>query len=274
MSKKRVVSMLAGLLALCTTSVSHASSCKMLNLDLIKRHLPPHIGKIELIKVYKLSPSICEAIVSYRGNPVPIFYLPKDDILLLGAAFKNGEVLGKEHIEEIQSELIHKKLSEVKPLLEGAVAFRYKPKGRIKGKLYMFTDPLCPFCHRTEKKLVELEKKYGGVELNILFFPVHLPIGKQQAIAAVCMNGWSFKEYMHRDWFERREDSDVKKLVSENQCSLGREKVESSIIIAKKLNVRGVPYMIFEDSTGKVEEIQGADLRRLEAIFKRVNNER
>jgi thiol:disulfide interchange protein DsbC len=95
---------------------------------------------------------------------------------------------------------------------------------------YLFTDPDCPFCKRSEP-IVEKWANEKGVEVRVILFP--LPIHPQafgKSVALVCdKKGW--EEY--KSGYN-----------SKNQCEDGKKKIESNLQLAEKYGISGTPTFI------------------------------
>lgn len=175
---------------------------------------------------------VCEVILDLRGQYVPLY--AGKNYVIAGEMFQEKNQLTQARIEQLKA----KKFLSLKPEIEKCVAMVLRPKQEVKQTVYMLTDPVCPYCHRAERKLKELAEKYGAA-FKIVFHSVHPPLGTQKAIEVVC-RGLSAEEYLQGTW--NKEDK-----TSQYQCRKGIDLIRQSEKIARKLGVGGVPVFYLED---------------------------
>jgi len=215
-------------------------------LSFLNKHVPiPPAKIVSKREVYGL----CEIILQIKGEFVPVY--ATDQFVLAGEMFRNRHPVTQEKIKKVQAGLFISMRSQI----DKVVAMTYKPVmlSKVQHTMYMFTDPVCPYCHLAEVGIRQLLKEHNTV-LKVVFFPVHLPEGKEKAIEAVCRK-LDFQAYIKDDW--RKE----KKM--QYQCEEGERLVEKSIVVARKLGIRAVPTFYLDNG----KRVTGANKGLIEKIF-------
>ncbi len=218
--------------------------CKGATLSNIQKHLPgPLPPKSKIIYQRKVD-GLCESIIEIRGRNIPVYSTRK--YVLIGQMFKQGKNVTLDSLSLIEKKIFQK----VKNQLDKVVFFTYiTPNTHPKHTIYFFTDPLCPFCHRTLKKLKTLAKDTNS-KIKVIFCPVHMPEGEIEAEKVICSN-MGFDKFINTN-FPLKD--------KERTCKKGREILEASLTLARKLNIGAVPTFILEDGT----KITGANIMRVE----------
>ncbi len=126
-------------------------------------------------------------------------------------------------------------------------------KGTGDKKLFLFTDPDCPFCSRVHSYL----RDKNDYTLYVFFYPLEElhPGVTIKTIKALC-------------------SKDVTKAVTDlvfnhieplgSSCKEGKERLEKSMKTAMKVGVEGTPFII----TGDGKFIRGANIAAIEAYLK------
>ena len=218
-----------------------ADACKNVTILSLRANVPIPPAKIVSRRDVN---GVCEVILSIRGEFVPV-YVGKNYVIA-GEMFQDRHQVTQAQLEKLKAE----RFLGLKPEVQRCVAMTLKPPAgkAVKHTVYMITDPVCPFCHRAESTLKELSSKYGA-EFKMVFYSVHLPVGRQKAIEAVC-RGLSAEDYLEGSW---------KKDNKQYQCAKGTELIKRSERLARKLGVRGVP--VFYLANG--ERVVGANIPAL-----------
>ncbi len=238
--------------------VGKETLCKKVNLELLKKHLPGQIPANIKIVSKREFPGICEVVLKLGENFFPV-YVGKD-FVIAGRMFSHKNFVTWDVIKKLmkqQEKKYEKKFTELKSEVDKLVVIKYKPSSHPKHVVYMFTDPVCPFCHRAEQYIKDVIKK-NNAELRILFFPVHRPIGEEKAIEAICKK-MDIDTYLSDEW--RKEKKEV---VKKYQCSRGKEILKKSEEIAGKLGIRAVPTFILENGKRMV----GANIKKLNEMLR------
>jgi thiol:disulfide interchange protein DsbC len=114
--------------------------------------------------------------------------------------------------------------------LDKLVAFTMGKKGPV---VYLVTDPQCPYCKKAEEVLFPMAEN-GDITLKVLLFPLPFHKGaKEECISIICdKKGGEGLKNRYR---------------SENQCDMGKKKVEDTISYLRKKGISGTPTHIFQD---------------------------
>jgi thiol:disulfide interchange protein DsbC len=236
-------------------------NCNVINKDMILKQLPNNpfmqafFRKAQLLSKRKVK-GLCEVIFGLNGRFYPC-YVGKN-FVIFGQMYGKGKSISQQMMQKLKAREDKKQKKEFlskKKQIERLVAIEYRPSKSARRTLYMFTDPLCPFCHKAENKIKNLVKKYN-VDLKILFYSVHPPRGIKKAVEAIC-RGFDLDKYLSEGW---RKEKDIQKY----QCAKGKELVQKSSDFARSIGISGVPTFIFDDGT----RVVGARIFDLERILK------
>ena len=231
----------------CSTSFCKtASVCKGITIETLRKHVP--IPPAEIISMRPVH-GLCEIILDINGEYTPVY--ATKNFVIAGEVFENRTQVTQNKISELKA----KQFGKLKNEVEKVVAFSYKPSRKPEHTIYMFTDPVCPFCGRAESQIKQVADKFNA-ELKVIFFPVHIPVGRDKAIEAICRK-LTLEQYLKKDW-ERENKTD------HYQCERGKKIVNESSTLARKLGIRGVPTFF----TGNGKKIVGANMRQLESVLK------
>jgi len=197
----------------------------------------------------------CEVIMQINSRFYPC-YIGKN-FVIFGKMFSNGRFVSQDIIQKVQIQQQKKRQREFlskKEELDKVVAIVYKPSKTAKKIIYMFTDPLCPFCHKAEAKIKELVEKYNMI-LKVVFYSVHPPEGTKKAIEAICRK-FNLDQYLSEEWRKK-----AKNFV---QCKKGKNFLKKSSTLASAIGITGVPTFIYEDGS----RIIGARMVELEDMLR------
>ena len=234
-------------LSLAVTAIAQnkVGACQGIDLHWIQKHAPVPSAKIVFQKEVE---GLCEMILDIGGEMVPLY--AGREFLIAGEMFVNKRQVSQQSIMTLQSERdseMKKRFAEIKPRLEQNVAFQYKPAIKGKKSLYMFTDPLCPYCNKAGNELKTVADQ-SGITIKAIIFNVHGDPGRENAVAAVCRK-YDFEQYLRSDWKSQSKGK-------EDDCESGRQLYDQSMQIGRDMGIRGVPFFVTEDG----EIIRGADL--------------
>jgi thiol:disulfide interchange protein DsbC len=224
MRKKLALALFSGFLfAGCQTS----SECP--TKDSLKANIKDFIPgqfEVESIKGIKELPGICEVVLKVGAQPI-ILYTNKDGKYVLAGNII--DLTSKQNLTKIRQQEFMKISQDILKDLEKHTDFAFGKVGSQK-YIYLFTDPDCPFCKRSEA-IVEKWANEKGVEVRVILFP--LPIHPQafsKAVALVCdKKGW--QDYKNG-------------YTSNNQCEEGKKKIENNLNLAAKYRINGTPTFI------------------------------
>ena len=228
------------------TGNAHAEDpCDGVTLDTIKAQVPlPPSRIISKRPVYGL----CEVILNMAksGENVPVY--AGKNFVIAGEMFSARRQVTQSQIDKLKAA----EFVRLRPSLDKAAAIDYRPRGKVGHTIYMFTDPVCPFCKKAEAGIKQVADKYHA-ELKILFFPVHIPVGRDMAVKAICKD-LDLERYLDKSW----ENDGLKA-----NCKQGADLLRESSALARRLGVRGVPCFFLDNG----RSVTGAYLPGLEKLL-------
>lgn len=197
--------------------------------DNLKAHLKDFIPgqfEVESIQELKQMPGVCEVVLKVGAQPI-ILYTNKDGKYVLAGNLI--DLTSKQNLTRARQQELMKISQDLLKELQSQTDFVFGKVGSQK-YIYLFTDPDCPFCKRSEA-IVEKWANEKGVEVRVILFP--LPIHPQafgKAVALLCdKKGW--QDYKNG-------------YTSNNQCDAGKKKIESNLNLAAKYGIGGTPTFI------------------------------
>jgi len=229
---------------------------KILNEIAVNPFLKAFLNKSKIVNKRQVK-GLCEVTLSVN-NRFFTCYVGKD-FTLVGQMYSHGKLVNEAILKRLKARTnleIKKEFLKERKNIDKSVAIIYKPSKKAHKVLYMFTDPMCPFCHKAETKIKDVVKKFNVV-LKVIFFPVHGQKSDKMAIKAICKK-FNLDKYLSQEW---RKKGDFDKF----QCEKGKKLLRQSKLIAKKLNITGVPTFIFEDGT----RVRGANIPFLERTLQK-----
>jgi thiol:disulfide interchange protein DsbC len=191
----------------------------------VKEFIPQEF-KVESIQTLKDIPGLCEVVIKVGVQPL-VFYTDKEmKYILVGNLLSLADK--KNITRERQQEFMKLSQEEVKEL-EKHTDFVFGKVGSQK-YIYLFTDPDCPFCRRSEP-IVEKWANEKGVEIRVILFPLPIhPQAFEKSVSLICdKKGW--EEY--KSGYN-----------SKNQCEDGKRKIESNLQLAEKYGINGTPTFV------------------------------
>lgn len=246
MSKIVLITLITSVFIFTTVpSLPGGDPCLHVDSEFLKSQLP--IYQFEIISKRNLN-GMCEVIVKMHNKLVPIY--AGMNFAISGGMYQGRYKITEQILKKLYAEIFSKNI----PVINKAVAFTYKPLKSGARTLYMFTDPLCPFCHESGLKVKKLADKYGIV-LKTLLIAVRGKKSQEKCIEAVCRN-FNISEYFSTKWRTIQTDGKY-------QCIKGKELLAIADKISDVLMVDGVPAFYLDDGT----YISGSDLPVLEKLL-------
>lgn len=234
----------AGLVILSFVFVSQGlagEGCKDVTLETLQTHVPSPFPPGTKIVSKREVKGLCELIVNVRGRDLS-FYLGKD-FVILGQMFSHKENISLQESERLQA----KQFLALRKEVEKVVAISYTPGPKAQHTVYMFTDPLCPWCRKAGLQIKEVADTYN-VAVKVIFYAYK---GKEEAIEVVCRK-LDLSAYLKEDWKKEKKTKDY-------QCEEGKKLVEASMNLGKKLGVSGVPTFYLDNG----KKVVGANIPQL-----------
>ena len=197
---------------------------------------------------------ICQITVKIKNYIGQDQYLPvyaAKNFVLIGTMFKNRVNITDNAITVLKERQLKESVKQARPYLKYYFA-KYapaKPNGKI---LYVFVDPLCPFCHEIEPYLKGLADK-SGYSIQMYFTIVHGKPAYNDAMGFICSKG-SYSRYI----------KDAKSLkYGDETCVDGKKLLRKDSKLDSIFAVSGTPTFITSDS----KEVVGANLNGLRQIL-------
>ncbi len=197
--------------------------------DLVKRSAKMTLNRtLEVVEVTPSElPGLCQVHIKLRGQN-RIIYTDKD-----GKYFITGQIYRVSDRTNLTKEALAT-LNRLSPSdmkqLDRLTAFTV---GSGKKVVYLVTDPQCPFCKKAESNLAPMIES-GEITLKVLLYPLPFHKGaKEECISIICDDkGMEGLKSRYR---------------SENQCAVGKRKVEDTVGFLQKKGITGTPTYIFPD---------------------------
>ncbi len=193
---------------------------------------------------------LCEVILRVKGRLVPLY--GKKNFFIAGDLYLEKTKVTGHALSRVQKRIFISQRSRI----EKNVVMTYAPKKSTKRVLYLFTDPLCPYCHEAGEAAMKLADRYN-VTLKVLLYPVHGEKGVKKSVEAVCRK-FTFQQYNNLKWKSAEADDSF-------QCARGKRLVKEAEVISESLGIDGVPAFYFDNGVF----VSGADMKEVEAELKK-----
>lgn len=231
---------------------SRAEVCQEVTPGVIKKHLA--IDEFTVVSIRELN-GLCEIVIN-SDNRLVTFYGNRK-FLVSGEMYENGVSLTERKLYDINRAMLKSSVKDV----DECVAFTYTPPEiKTETVLYMFTDPLCPFCNRIGGEVKDLSDRLG-FRVSILLMNVHGEKGRAKCMEAVCRNeadpAFNLGAYNGQEW--KKGDPD-----SKFACQKGEELVDKTEKLSEKLGIDSVPFFFIKDG----RHVNGASIEDVELLFK------
>ncbi len=193
--------------------------------------------------------SLCEIILKLGNEYVPVF--AGEDFIIAGEMLKERKQITRTRIDELKAE----DFMGLIPLLDSMAAITYTPSASKNRKMYMITDPLCPYCNMASEKVMTLADAHG-ITVKAVLYSVHGKEGEQKSIEAVCRK-FTLKQYAEKEWKNLPFDESY-------QCRDGEKLITTAHEAVARAGIVGVPVFIFDDG----RFVNGADMAAVERMLK------
>ncbi len=232
---------------------SETGKCSRISEETVRKHIP--VSSFNILSAREVN-GMCEIIVTVSGRIVPLY--GNEEGLVSGDLFHEKQNTTKERIYEINK----KSFLDNRKSIDELVAFEYKPAEIKTGKvLYMFTEPLCPYCHKAGGEVKAMADKYGFA-VRILLVSMKGEEGKKKCVEAAC------RHFIFNDKFNLEEYNQIewKKARTEDQfiCQKGVELINKTEDLSAKLYIDGIPLFYLDNG----DYVSGADMEALEMLVK------
>jgi thiol:disulfide interchange protein DsbC len=151
------------------------------------KELIPQEFRVESVQALKEIPGLCEVVIKVGAQPI-VFYTDKEmKYVLAGDLLSLAE---KKNITRERQQEFMKLSQDLLKDLEKHTDFVFGKVGSQR-YIYLWTDPDCPFCKRSEP-IVEKWANEKGVEVRVILFPLPIhPQAFEKSVSLVCdKKGW------------------------------------------------------------------------------------
>jgi len=240
--KKFLLFLTVSITALVYNQISAAEdSCSHVTESFVKSHIA--VSRVEIVSKTPVN-GFCQVILKLNNKLIPLY--TGKDFVIAGDMYQNRKKITKEAINRIKSDNFKKNRKQ----LDDSVAIIYEPQKKTGPVIYMFTEPLCPYCHDAGEKIRKISDKYGAT-IKLVLYSVHGEKGVKKCVEAAC-RGFNLVEYNEIKW-------KTAKGSEKYQCRRGRDLVARAETISEKLGLEGVPAFFLDDGTF----INGADMKKI-----------
>ncbi|HPS86612.1 MAG TPA: thioredoxin fold domain-containing protein [Spirochaetota bacterium] len=231
---------------------SESGKCSKITVETIKNQIP--VSDFEILSSRELM-GLCEIIINVNSRIIPLY--GDENYLISGDLFQNKKNVTKDKIYEVNKKIFQ----ENKKALDEVVAFEYKPAVLKSEKtIYMFTEPLCPYCHKAGGEVKKLADKYG-ISVKVILVSMKGEEGKRKCIEAACRHyifndSFNLEQYNQIEWKKEKPDEQF-------ICEKGITLINKTEELSNKMNVDGIP--IFYMNNG--DYVSGAEMEALELLI-------
>jgi thiol:disulfide interchange protein DsbC len=181
---------------------------------------------VESVQSLRGIPGLCEVVIKIGAQPL-VFYTDREMKYVLAGNLIS--LADKKNITRERQQEFMKVSQDLLKELEKHKDFAFGKVGSQK-YIYLWTDPDCLFCKRSEP-IVEKWANEKGVEVRVILFPLPIhPEAFDKSVALICdKKGW--EEYKSG-------------YSSKNQCEDGEKKIENNLQLAERYGISGTPTFI------------------------------
>lgn len=220
--------------------------CSDIDMTWLRTHTPIPSGKI--VSKREMG-DLCEVILAFGNDFAPVY--AGKDFIIAGEMFKDRRQITRTQMDTLKAKGFREAISE----LDTLAAITYSPKKKNGRKIFMITDPLCPYCNMAAERIIPLADTYGATVKTILY-SVHGAAGDEKSVEAACRK-FTLNQYAEKEWKSQP-------IADENQCEAGANLIGKTKESIMKMGIGGVPVFIFEDG----RFVNGANMAEVEKILK------
>jgi thiol:disulfide interchange protein DsbC len=287
----------AGLMS-ATSLVMAAESClgdgSKVSTSEVQKALSGILGNAKVVSVSNAPISgLYEVVIESGGRKVPIYvdcnlkYLVNGEIIdinkkvsLTRERFQalqsqaNSEketrltkILGKDKVELLKKEGLLESVNivDLKSMPKPNVAYG---NGNI--KIYVITDPQCPFCARLHEEIKKVLAQRKDISFEMIMYP--LPFHKHASGVAqniICQNDNGAKQKILDTAFSYTLKNDENGLASlEKPCNAGKQAVDNNLKYGQANGINGTPTIIFPKGVAISGALPANKLNKLIDILK------
>lgn len=233
-----------------TCASMDCAKCHMLSPEEATKLLSKGGGTVTSVKLAP-APGLYELLV-IKDEQQGIIYLDFSKKFLM-----QGMIVSLDRFESVTSHnngmMQPKKTTyiDVASIPVGSTIIMGNPKGSK--KLYVFTDPDCPYCRSFHKELVALERLDSDIAIHLLLFP--LPMHPDAYDKSRSIIGAKSRNLLDMAF----EGKDIPKPVG----GWGKAQIDNVIAFAKEKGVHGTPTIVLPDGSVMVGSRDAGLLKRI-----------
>jgi thiol:disulfide interchange protein DsbC len=287
----------AGLMS-ATSLVMAAESClgdgSKVSTSEVQKALSGILGNAKVVSVSNAPISgLYEVVIESGGRKVPIYvdcnlkYLVNGEIIDINKKVsltrerfqalqsqassekeaKLAKILGKNKVEMLKKEGLLEAVNivDLKSIPKPNVSYG---NGNI--KIYVITDPQCPFCARLHEEIKKVLAQRKDVSFEMIMYP--LPFHKHASGVAqniICQNDNVAKQKMLDTAFSYTLKNDENGLASlEKPCNAGKQAVDNNLKYGQANGINGTPTIIFPKGVAISGALPADKLNKLIDILK------
>jgi thiol:disulfide interchange protein DsbC len=287
----------AGLMS-ATSLVMAAESClgdgSKVKTSEVQKALSGILGNAKVVSVSNAPISgLYEVVIESGGRKVPIYvdcnlkYLVNGEIIDINKRIS----LTRERLQQLQSQANSEKESKLVKILGKDKVEMLKKEGLLEAvnivdlksipkpnvsygngniKIYVITDPQCPFCARLHEEIKKVLAQRKDVSFEIIMYP--LPFHKHASGVAqniICQNDNAAKQKMLDTAFSYTAKGNENGLASlEKPCNAGKQAIDNNLKYGQTNGINGTPTIIFPKGVAISGALPADKLNKLIDILK------
>jgi thiol:disulfide interchange protein DsbC len=260
----------------------------------VQKALSGILGNAKVVSVSNAPLSgLYEVVIESGGRKVPIYvdcnlkYLVNGEIIDINKRIS----LTRERLQQLQSQANSEKEEKLVKILGKDKVEMLKKEGLLEAvnivdlksipksnvtygngnvKVYIITDPQCPFCAKLHEEIKKVLAQRKDVSFEMIMYP--LPFHKHASGVAqniICQNDNAAKQKMLDTAFSYTAKGDENGLASlEKPCNAGKQAVDNNLKYGQANGINGTPTMVFPKGVAISGALQADKLNKLIDILK------
>lgn len=287
----------AGLLSATSLTVA-AESClgggSKVSTSEVQKALSGILGNAKVVSVADAPINgLYEVVIESGGKKIPIYvdcnlkYLVNGEIIDINKKVS----LTRERFQQLQSQVSLEKESKLAKILGKDKVQMLKNQGLLESvnivdvknipksnvsygngniKVYVITDPQCPFCAKLHEEIKKVLAQRKDVSFEMIMYP--LPFHKHASGVAqniICQNDNGSKQKTLDTAFSYTSKNDEKGLTSlEKSCDAGKQAIDNNLKYGQANGINGTPTIIFPKGIAISGALPAETLNKLIDILK------
>lgn len=221
---------LASLLAI-SQSFSHAGNDETL-INQINQGIQQAIPKITIINAAK---SPIKGLYQVEAEDGTIFYTDKKGQFFAKEIF---EIKDNQIIDVAEAAYAESRARYMTDINHDEL-ISFKPEGKSRGEIFVFTDVNCPYCRKFHKQLVPMANKMG-ITVSYFAYPV---IGGEKSMKQM-QSAWCAAPEKRAELLDQLKDGES---IDENLCK--ENPIENHIAMGRNMKIGGTPTVLYADGS-------------------------